>query len=141
MSVGQMTVIRYESRFGPWHSDDVLDPTWEQIEAAVGRLDRCLFPFVWLYKTPVEATGDDTPQFEVTGGDGAYVVLLRPDDDERRGLVLQNPSGGDDEVDVWVSDQGASFAGHDVCTSMDEVLRVTRYFFEHGGAAPHTRWK
>ena len=138
--VGQMNITQYLTRSGPWYSQDVLHPTWDQVEQAVRRLDRCLFPFIWLYTTPAADSDSDVPQFEVVGGDGAYVVVLRSDSSDHRGRILQNPSGGDDEIDVWISDQGASFAAPDVCPSLDEVMRVTRHFFDHGAPAPDTLW-
>ena len=138
MPIGQMTSI---FSYGAQQSEEILHPTWEQVQEAIRRLDRDMFPSIWLYTTPVTETNDDVPQFEVTGGDGAYVVQIRSDASDYRGRILQNPSGGNEEVEVWTSDQGASFAAHNVCTHLEEVLRVTRHFFDHGEPAPHTQWR
>jgi hypothetical protein len=90
-----------------------------------------------LYTDP-SAQENDVPQFEVTGGEGAYVVQARCGGTE---VVLWNPEGGKEDVDVWVSDQGASFPGQWVSHSIDEVLAVTKYFFEHGELDPRALWE
>jgi hypothetical protein len=135
-AVGKLQVTRYASATGPYQTDAITNPSWEEIETALVRLDRCLFPFVWLYRDR-DAAEDDVPQFEVLGGDGAYVVAIRPNGSE---LWLRNPFGGPEDVDVWLSDQGASFPASQVCGSLAEVLRVTRYFYLFGEPAPQAVW-
>jgi hypothetical protein len=39
---------------------------------------------------------------------------------------------GPDRVDIWVTDQGASFEEAYRCNDLAVVLRVCRYFAEHG---------
>ncbi len=132
-----MSVIRYKTRHGSSQVDEVTWPDWDAIETAIRRMDRCLFPQVWLHTEPAADSGYDVPELEVIGGDSAYVVTLQRGGDQ---LVLQNPGGGSKQVAVWTSDQGASFAESEVCPSLDEVLRVVRHFYDHGEEAPQTRW-
>ena len=136
MHVGQLLITRYDAPYAPGETDVVVHPTWEAIEAAIVRMERCLFPIVWLYPDPVAAESD-LPHFEVVGGEGAYAVVFRAGKKE---LWLQNPQGGTELVDVWVSDQGASIPASMVCTSLGEVLRAARYFFEQGEAMPDSVW-
>lgn len=135
-AIRKLQYTQYESATGPYYTHSVTNPTWAAIESAVQRLDRCLFPFVCLYQNPI-AKEDDIPQLEVCGGNGAYVVAVRPNGQE---LWLRNPSGGPEEVDVWVSDQGASFPASEVCDSLSEVLRVVRHFYLYGEPAPQAIW-
>lgn len=135
-AVGKLHVTRYESPSGPYRTESVTNPSWAAIESAVQHLDRCFFPFVWLYSDP-NAREDDIPQLEVMGGDGAYVVIVRAAGKE---LCLRNPSGGPELVHVWLSDQGASVPASQVCESLPEVMRVVRHFYLHGEAAPEAVW-
>jgi hypothetical protein len=51
-----------------WHTEQIRNPTWNDVDAAVRRLDRFHYPFVWLYRTADPEEG--MPPFGVTGGEG-----------------------------------------------------------------------
>lgn len=136
MAVGRLEITTYETVSRPYHTEVILHPAWEVVQGAISRLDRSFYPFVWLY-TDTGAPQGSVPDFQVVGGNGAYAVVLR---DCGKELWLLNPAGGDDEIDVWVSDQGASVPSRMVCMSLGEVLLAARYFFEHGTPSPDLRW-
>lgn len=84
----------------------ILQPTWTDVEVAIHELDRFRHPFLWMYLRP-SAHQDDVPDFEVLGGDGAYTMNgLRGGEQVR----YSKPTGGEELVPVWTSDQGAEFA-------------------------------
>jgi hypothetical protein len=136
MAVGLLEITTYETARGPYHTERILHPAWEAIQAAIVRLDRCFYPFIFLYKD-AGAPEDSVPDFEVVGSDNAYAVVIRSGDEE---LWLQNPGAGDEEIDVWVSDQGASIPARKVCPLLGEVLLAARYFHEHGKPNPESTW-
>ena len=136
MAVGLLQITHYVTAGGPWHTERIVDPTWAAVEEAINKLDRCLLPFIWLYDDPA-AQPDGVPEFEILGGNQAYVVAIRCGGKEH---WLQNPEGGDEEIDVWVSDQGASFPASLVSPSLAEVLRVAQYYFTYGLADPQSVW-
>ena len=137
MLVQRLEIFEYDTPRGPWHSNVINDPTWEAIEAAISRLDRCLFPFIWLYSDSHLPQHGDLPHFEIIGGDGAYAVVCRTEKGE---FCLKNPSGGTEQIDVWVSDQGTQIPSHSVCRSLAEVLAAAKYFFIHGSPNPESVW-
>ena len=69
MFVNAIQIFEYESAAGPWIGVMVRKPDWHSIEMAIRRLDRCLFPFVWLYLNP-DGDADDVPDLEIIGGYG-----------------------------------------------------------------------
>jgi hypothetical protein len=136
VAIGRLEITTYETERGPYHTERVANPTWEAIQGAINRLDRCFYPFVYLYKD-VNAPGDSVPDFQVVGGDNAYAVVIHEGDKE---LWLQNPGAGDEEIDVWVSDQGTSIPARQVCPLLGEVLLAARYFYEYGEPNPESTW-
>jgi hypothetical protein len=50
------------------------NPSWETIEAAIRRLDRDEFPFVWLH--PITPSTDEFPEnaLQVVGGRGEWAL-------------------------------------------------------------------
>jgi hypothetical protein len=136
MAVGRLEITTYATVSGPYQTEVILHPSWEVIESAIVRLDRCYHPFVWLYAR-ADAPEGDPADFEVVGGRGAWAVVCRAGGAE---LWLSNPSAGDDEIEVWESDQGTSIAERLVCTLLGEVLLAARHFAEHGTPNPDSVW-
>ena len=115
----------------------VVDPTWEQIVDAIKALDRHDYPSNWLY---FDTNADDSqvPDFEVLGGDGAYCMHGWK---LGRRCMYVNPSGGNEEVHVWTSDQGTSLPAKYICPDIATVLEATRYYCEFGFLNPKFTWK
>jgi hypothetical protein len=111
----------------------VANPTWEQIDASIRRLDKFSFPFVWIYLRP-DADPQDVPEFEVIGGAGDYVVACSVEGYHQRRVLVNDDAH--DEIEVWTSDQGATASGKHVLHDVDAVLRITRHFCETGGFDP-----
>lgn len=136
MAIGRLEITSYATVSGPYDTERILQPSWEAIQSAIVRLDRCFSPFIWLYRD-ADAPEGSVPDFQVVGGDNAYAVVINDGDKE---LWLQNPSAGDEEIDVWISDQGASIPARKVCPLLGEVLLAAQYFYEHGKPNPESMW-
>jgi hypothetical protein len=130
-----------------WRTEEIREPTWTDIEAAIRRLDRFHYPFVWLYRSAVVErgmTGDRSkgmsslPDFEVIGGEGEFAMDARTDSSYHR---YYDQSRGDGMIEIWRSDQGASFEKKYCCPSLDITLHATCYFCEHGTLDPALTWQ
>ena len=142
MHVKVLETIEYPPRAGGWRSTKTPEPTWAEVESAIRRLDRDRFPIVFLWPTTDESAHEVTEEnelFQVVGGDGAYWLAVTADGYfERR---LDDPEQGDEEVEVWESDQGYVTEARHVCTDVDAVLRAARHYAERGGFAPGLPWE
>jgi hypothetical protein len=117
--------------------EEIREPTWADIEAAIRRLDRFHYPFVWLYRSAV-AEEDANPEFNVLGGDSEFAMDATTDTTYHR---YYDQSRGDEMIKIWRSDQGAAFEKKYCCPSLDVALRATRYFCEHGALDPDLTWQ
>jgi len=81
----------------------------------------------------------DIPDFSIMGGEGAYVVSgkISEGSDEK---FYVNAEGNDELVDVWLSDQGASFPKKRICDSIEKVLFIAKWFYDFGELNPKENW-
>ncbi len=131
-----------------WRTEEIREPTWADIEAAIRRLDRFHYPFVWLYlnaESERSRVTDDRalipgsiPNFDVMGGEGEFAMTAHSNASYQRYYDL---SRGEEMIEIWRSDQGATFEKKYCCLSLDVVLRATRYFCEHGALDPGLTWQ
>ena len=122
--IHHMTIIRYYRDGRPWDSEDVILPEWAEVEAAIRRMDNYCYPIVQLNLTEYE---DDETIFNVIGGDSRWALFHMMGD-----WQYENPDGGSGEVRLWDSDQGYFCTENNVITDIDQVLRITRKFYETG---------
>ncbi len=132
--------VVYESQW-KWHSEQVALPTWEQIEEAIRRLDKFHYPFLYLLPTLDQTEHqlvEDHEWFYVIGGKGEYWFSATIGGKWEKHYL--NRAGGDQEVDLWTSDQGFEAADKEVCRDLDLVLQAARYYAENGGYDPRVPW-
>jgi hypothetical protein len=125
-----------------WRNSKTQLPAWPQIEAAIRRLDRFRFPFLFLWPSEdhnKHFVDGDCEVFEVMGGEGVYWLAGSFDGYFQRRYV--NPEGGDEDVLVWTSDQGFGDAERHICRDIEVVLRVARYYAENGEFDPTVCWE
>jgi hypothetical protein len=123
-------------------SEKIGRPSWEQIEAAIRRLNRFQYPAVLLWPTEDEsehAVDGDHECFEIMGGEGGYWLAGSIGSYYQRRYL--DPVGGDDEVDVWTSDQGFADAERHICRELETVLQAARYYATHGAFDPALQWE
>src|SRR5262249_53464039 len=137
MHVHLLDVTVYQDSGWTWKTERTPNPTLEDIETAVRRLDRFEYPFLHLYED-ANAADDDPPALTVMGGQGEYTMFSGFNGDE---LFYFDPSRTDEEIEVWQSDQGFSCAAKNCCGSLDAVVGITRYFCEHGELDPSAAWQ
>jgi hypothetical protein len=136
MLVKVLEFVTYEDDGWTWQSHEILDPSWEQVEAAIRRLDRFGHPFLFLR---LREDVPDDERLDVMGGEGAYWVAGLFGGYFQRRFV--NLAGGGDKVRVWTSDQGFADEERFICKDVELVLKVARYFAEHGDFDPSVSWE
>ena len=124
-----------------WSAHDLSDPTWDQIEIALRRLDQFSYPYVWLLLGQAEDWGrmEEEGYLNIIGGNGTYCVDGATPLDGRRRLSMSHHSR-EKRVNVWLSDQGFSSEERFVCKDIETVIRVARHFSIHRRLDPSLEW-
>jgi hypothetical protein len=111
-------------------------PSWEQIEAAIRALDHYCLPFFFI---GLRDTCEGEDCFSVLGGPNGYAITAEVKD---LGWVQYcDPSHTGGPVDVWTSDQGFYPDEKYVAYDVELVVRLTRYYAEHGQLDPSVQWE
>ena len=77
---------------------------------------------------------------EIMGGEGACWLAVTAEGGPFQRRLL-DPAGGDEEVQVWTSDQGFADAERHICRDVEAVVRAARYYADHGGPDPSLPWE
>jgi hypothetical protein len=142
MHVKVLDYVVYSTDGRSWHTEKVKDPSWEQIEQAVRRLDRYHHPFLFLWPTHDESkhfVDGSCEVFEIIGGEGAYWIAGSFGGYFQRRML--NPAGGEQEIRVWTSDQGFADAERHICRDLEAVIHAARHYADHGGFDPALVWE
>lgn len=106
---------------------EVESPSWEDIAAAIRRMDDNEYPVVQLSWEDVETCCEDESSFNIFGGVACGFALS-----EMNGWRLEDPNGSDEEVRLWQSDQGYFCERKNLIVEIELVLKLTRIYFETG---------
>jgi hypothetical protein len=126
----------------------VPNPTGDDVEAAIRRLDGQRYRWLHLWPTADPADHDPDPgsheYVEVIGGSGTY--LLRVSFDDGRDHCLYFPEWPDRDVvvlpDAWGFVDGMwAESARRICRDVEVVVRVVRYYTENGGLEPSLNWE
>ena len=130
--------------YGPtgwgWKSHEVPNPSWDEVEQAIRRLDRFEYPHVllWAAEDQGKHNYDEGELFEILGGKGAYWLAGTFDGFFQRRLDYAEQ--GEAEVTVWTSDQGFTTVERHVSHDIEAVIGAARYYYDHGGFDPSLKW-
>jgi hypothetical protein len=141
MLAAELEVIVYPDAGEAWHREITAAPTWPQIEAAVRRLDRAEYPFLHVL-LPRPERESDLWVLNVIGGRGEW-GLSGNDGRWHERWRFRDPARpcGPGRIDIWVTDQGASFEEAYLCNDLAVVLRVCRHFAESGRLDEGVVWE
>jgi hypothetical protein len=120
------------------HMEKTANPTWDDVVAAVRRLDTFRYPWVWLFIGDNDEDGS-LDCLTIMGGDGAYWIGLCAGPYDQ--LRLFDPEKGDEEIQVWTSDQGFADRACHVTGDLDLVLRIAKHFGDTGEPLPDATWE
>lgn len=117
-------------------SDDQItpNPTWQEIEAAIRRMDGRQFTEVTLGTGPVAYPA----YISIGGGDGRYWVFIWTEDEQN--LTLFDPSKPDGTAALKSGGQSVHIPARQV-VGLSEAVRAVRWYFEHSGADPGLKWQ
>ena len=138
MPVRCLTFVDYGEDGRHWHLEKVPHPPWERIVASVHRLDRFRYPWVWLFigDEDEDATVDC---LTIMGGNGAYWIGLSAGKYDQ--LRLFDAARGEQEIDLWTSDQGFADRACHVTDDVELVLSIARHFGDTGEPLPTASWE
>jgi hypothetical protein len=127
--IDHMTIVRYYRDGRHWDTERVESPTWADVESAVRRMDHYCFPIVQLNTTDDDQNNTDL--FNIIGGDGRWALFQLMGEWQ----YVDPDSDDDEEVRLWRSDQGYCCEQRNVLTDVEQVLRITRAYFDTGSYA------
>ena len=135
----KLHVARYAGRYEA-SSQDLANPSWDQVETSIRRLDQFKLPFVWLLLGEADDWGamEKEGYLNIIGGNGIYSVDGPTPFDGRRRLSV--PKHRRESVDVWLSDQGFSTEEVFVCYELETILRIAKHFSLRGRLDPSVEW-
>jgi len=138
MPIKCLTIVIYEQTGKHWHLEKTYYPSWEDIVAAIDRLNKFRYPWVWLFigDEDEDATVDC---LTIMGSDGVYWLGLSAGKYDQ--LRLYDPNKSSEEVQLWTSDQGFADEEKYVTYDRELVLRIAKYFGETGEPLPEASWE
>src|SRR5438045_2887269 len=99
--VHEMTIARYDDKGLSLEPERVIEPTWNDVDTAIRRIDNYCFPFICLNTDPLEPEDEGLKSFWVVGGGGRWALLQASGD-----WQYEDPEAGNEDVRLWDSDQG-----------------------------------
>jgi hypothetical protein len=113
------------------------NPDWEEIVAAIDRLDRNVFPMVWLQIG--EHVEWDEPQLalNVLGGRGEFALCIFH---KGHHIYFRDLSRGKNVIQIWESDQGSQAQERELRNDRTTLLHIVRHFAETGAPYPGAQW-
>ncbi len=141
VKVLECAVYTPDGRISP--TEKVVRPTLEQIEQAIRRLDRYRFPFMFLWPTEDEQAhvGDGSREcLQIMGGEGVYWLAVCVEGGFCQHRLI-HADAGDEEIEVWTSDQGFADAARHICRDAEIVVRAAKYYAQSGKFDPTLSWE
>jgi hypothetical protein len=128
-----MSIDKYRAKY-EHTSVDVDDPPWSAVEAELSTMDNFAKPALWLFR---DRNMPDGNCLAVCGGSGVYHVQVADEGADWKEAF--DPSGSNDTVEVWRSDQG--FAAEAKKTwALTDAVKLVRWYFETGTRHPEYSW-
>jgi hypothetical protein len=128
--VKHMTRIDYSKDNRPWQDHRVDQPSWNDIEAAIRKMDNDCFPIVLLSCRELDEDEngfDDEDAFHAIGGNGQFALLHCMAE-----WQYEDPDGGERDVRLWESDQGFFCLEKNIIEDIERVLRLVKEFYQTG---------
>jgi hypothetical protein len=122
-----------------WH-ESFPDPSWEQIECAIRRLDANAFAGVEIAIADMYHDGGGQPSLHITGGNGEYIISYNGGGGSSVHYLDPNQANQPEPVGVVKRDQGVWVPANWVCRNLELVLAIARYFTETGRPFPDVQW-
>ena len=133
-----LEVVHYPLPGSRWETLTHRDPSWQEIESAIGQLDRDVYPYLWLHLAePIEGEMPENALC-VMGGRGEYAIFQSL---AGHAAYYRDDRRGDAVVQIWESDQGSSQPESSLCNDLALVLAIAKHFAETGELYPGVAWE
>ena len=139
MLVRVLGTYGYRGRFDEEWNDSALDPTWEDIEAALRRLDAGEFAGVVLHVDDHRPGEAATEYFDVHGGPGGYIFGFHVGGRHLNSVAPEATEPGEN-VEVCQRDQGVWVPACHVCHDLELIVEAARWFFRTAEPHPDDSW-
>jgi hypothetical protein len=121
-------------------ADTIVNPTWEQVEMAVGSLDARNVTLVILSPAHPKGPPDGDHHMGIGGGrDGRCVVYLTEDNVHFWNLEDRTNSKSEQRILMLVGGQEGDYRDAQ-CVPREWALKAAREYFEHGARAADLPW-
>jgi hypothetical protein len=127
MPARHLTIVHYPPG-EHWMNLEAALPTWEAASAAILKMDDDEYPIVQLSWKDVESCFDDDESFNIIGGRAVGFALF----EFFKGWEFDDPTGGDEDVRLWQSDQGYFCQRRNIIANVEDALTLARVYFETG---------
>jgi hypothetical protein len=127
MKARHLTIVHYPPR-QDWRCVEVQSPNWEEVSAAIRQMDDQEYPIVQLSWKDVDTCFDDEASFNIVGGAASGFALF----EFVAGWKFEDPTGGDEDVRLWQSDQGYFCKRRNIIVDIGSVLNLAQIYFETG---------
>jgi hypothetical protein len=108
-------------------------PSWDTIERELCSMHRFSKPIMGLYQLQ---DVNDNQCMLINGGEDIYHMTVW---DDISMMIYFDESRGDEEVEVWTSDQGFTTTAEDTCDTK-RALEIVRWYCDHGKPHPYYLW-
>jgi hypothetical protein len=140
MRVRVLGTYGYRGRLDYEWGESMPDPSWDDIEAALRRLDANEYAGVVLHQNDYRKGEPATACLAVIGGpDGYLVTCTRPGCGEVA-VIDASRADGEELVGVCLRDQGVWVPARMVCRDFGIVLAAARHYAETGHPWPVVIW-
>jgi hypothetical protein len=143
MMVRQLGIYGFRgSDIEEWEwGESIRDPTWEQIERAIRKLDAGEYAGVVLHLNYRADREPATESFSIMGGPAGYHMNYHIDGKASLDWTRPEASVSGPDVGVVLCHQGFWFPESEVCQELNTVIAAAHYFFETGEPHPEMRWE
>ena len=135
MPIDAIHVTRYPRDGGHYTTETIVQPTWDVVERELRSMHNWEKPILWLHQ---DREVGDSNCMAVNGGCGIYHLQIA--DEEGNWEQAVDPNGSDEEVEVWLSDQGFATEGK-FTWPVEQAVDLVRWYYERGTAHPRYSWQ
>lgn len=127
MTAHHLTIIHYPPH-KPWHCVEISSPSWDDVSAAIRKMDDNEYPIVELSWSDVDTCGEDEDSFHIVGGSAPGFAMSNFSGDWR----FEDPNGSNEDVRLWQSDQGYFCKRKNIVADVEAALKIVKVYFETG---------
>jgi len=135
MPIDAIHVMRYPRDGGHFTTEVIERPAWDIVERELRSMHNWEKPILWLRQN--REVGDSNC-LAVCGGCAIYHVQIADKAGDWKQAL--DPEGSEEEIEVWLSDQGFATAAK-FTWPVEKALELVRWYFDHGSAHPHYSWQ